>query len=79
MSLTAIITTLITLINYLPKVVDLINKFYSMWVDSELRKVENNYEQIERERSAIVKAISKAESNEDRKALSIILSKLNRM
>lgn len=76
MSFTVIISTLVTAINYLPKLVDLVDKFYNHWIDYKLKKVEDSYSELEKERSALVKAISKAETNEDRKALSIILSKL---
>lgn len=75
MNVAAIITAVISFMQAVPKVVDLVNKFYKLWVDKELQKQEKDKVDIDEKRAVIIRAISKAETKEDRRVLSLMLQR----
>lgn len=50
---------------------------YSVYLDQIIARAEKEGSLLSKKRAAIVKSISKAETNEDRKVLSIMLADLN--
>lgn len=76
MSITAIFTGLITIAEAVPKVADLINKFYDLWVDHQIKKIEKNNTNIRTQRMALMKAIKNAKTENEIKALSVILANI---
>lgn len=66
------------LIQYLvyPLVTKLGEFIYKKYIMNEITK---DKEKLQKEKDAIYKAIKKAETNEDRKMLSITLARLNRL
>ena len=74
MSFSAIVAGVFAIAKAVPIVAEYIEKFYSMYVTHEIHKIEKTMEAKKQERRALMKAISKADTNEERKALSIILN-----
>lgn len=79
MSITAIFTGLITIAKAVPKVADLINQFYDLWVDYQIEKIDKYRINKRDKRFVILKAIRESKTNEERKALSIVLHDIDRM
>ena len=77
MTFGAIFTGIIAIAKAVPMVMDAIDKFYDMWVSHKINEADASYNDIENQREAMVKAISKAESKDDRRALSIILHNIS--
>lgn len=79
MSITAIFTGLITIAKAVPKVADLINQFYDLWIDYQIQKIDQYRINKREKRTVLMKQIRDAQTNEERKALSIILADINRL
>ena len=78
MSLTAIFTGIIAIANAIPKIALIINKFYDLWIDYNIEKINKRYITKKDKRAVILKAISRAQTDEERKALSILLADVMR-
>jgi hypothetical protein len=79
MSITAIFTGLITIAKAVPRVADLINQFYDLWVDYQIEKIDQYRINKREKRLVILKAIRESKTNEERKALSIVLHDIDRL
>jgi hypothetical protein len=79
MSITAIFTGLITIAKAVPRVADLINQFYDLWIDYQIQKIDQYRINKREKRTVLMKQIRDAQTNEERKALSIILADINRL
>lgn len=77
MKIAAIVSSIITLIQYVPKLVDLVEKFYNLWIERQVNQNRNEQTQIDIERDVLIRAISKAETKHDRRELSKILYIVN--
>jgi hypothetical protein len=77
MNFTAIFTGIVAIAQAVPKIADMIDKFYELYIDKQLEKIEKEIFTKRDKRKALMKAISKAQTHEERKALSIILNDLN--
>lgn len=75
MNVAAIITAVITFMQAVPKIVDTVNKFYELWVDRQIKKKEKDKVKLDEEKAVIIRAISKAETKEDRRVLSLMLQR----
>jgi len=76
MSITTIFTGIVTIAAAIPKITDLINKFYDLWVDHQIKKIEKNNTNIRTQRIALMNAIKNAKTENEIKALSVILANL---
>ena len=79
MSITAIFTGLITIAKAVPKVADLINQFYDLWIDYQIERIDQYRINKKEKRTVLMKQIRDAKTNEERKALSIILADIDRL
>jgi len=79
MSITAIFTGLIAIAKAVPKVADLINQFYDLWVNYQIEKIDQYRINKREKRFVILKAIRESKTNEERKALSIVLHDIDRL
>ena len=79
MSITAIFTGLITIAEAVPKVADIINQFYDLWIDYQIEKIDQYRINKREKRSVLMKQIRDAQTNEERKTLSIILADIDRL
>jgi hypothetical protein len=61
-----------------PYLAQLVEEFYKLWVNYKIDQIEKEFNDIAKKRIAVYNAISKAENDSDRKALSIILADLHR-
>lgn len=77
MNIAVILSGIITFINYVPKLVDLVEKFYNIWIERQVNQSQNDELQLDIERDVLIRAISKAETKHDRRELSKILHILN--
>jgi hypothetical protein len=73
MNLTAIASVIFALAKAVPKVMDLYEKVETLILQYRLSQVTNDYKYKRDKLRAIINAISKAESKEDRSALSRVL------
>ena len=76
MSITAIFSGVVSIASAIPKITDLINKFYDLWVDHQIKKIEKNNTNIRTQRIALMNAIKNAKTENEIKALSVILANL---
>ena len=76
MSITTIFTGIVTIAAAIPKITDLINKFYDFWIDHQINKLEKNNTNIRNQRIALMNAIKNAKTENEIKALSVILANL---
>ena len=76
MSFTAIFSGIIAIAKAIPIVAEKIDDFVQMWATSQITKLERQQNRVRYERRALMSAISKASNDEERKALSITLSRL---
>jgi hypothetical protein len=77
MSFTAIFSGVVAIAKTIPAIKDMIDKFVSSWIMNEINKIDQNEITIREERKALMMAIPKAQTNEERKALSVTLHNLN--
>jgi hypothetical protein len=76
MSITTIFTGIVIIAAAIPKTTDLINKFYNLWIDHQVNKLEKNNTNIKNQRIALMNAIKNAKTENEIKALSVILANL---
>jgi hypothetical protein len=76
MSTTAIFIGIIAIAKAVPIVSDWLNKFYDMWVSHQISENQRDEASLNQQRDALVKAISKAQTKEERRALSSTLHAL---
>lgn len=76
MSFTAIVSGLIAFAKAVPIIAGYIDKFTELWVTAKVTKLEREQNRIRYERRALMSAISKATNDDERKALSITLTRL---
>lgn len=74
MSITAIFSGIVTVASAIPQVTNLINKFYGLWIDHQVSKIDTYRINKAEKRTMLMKKISEASTNEERKVLSIILN-----
>jgi hypothetical protein len=77
MNITAIFTGIVAIAKAIPKVAEIINKFYQFYIDKQIENIDKYRIEKRDKRKALMKAITKAETDEERKALSIVLSEIN--
>jgi hypothetical protein len=76
MSFTAIVSGIFAIAKAVPTVAKYIDQFVDMYTTNQLQKIENEIVTRKQKRSALMRAISKAETNAERKALSKVLHNL---
>lgn len=69
-------SSLIAFINTVPSLVKLVTLFVEKWQDYQFSKIEETYRDIDSQRHAVLKAIKKAENDEERKQLIKLLYKI---
>ena len=79
MSTAAIFTGIVTIAKAVPQVAAIIDKFYDYWLDYQIEKIDKYRIDKREKRSVLMKQIRDAQTNEERKALSIILSDIDRL
>jgi hypothetical protein len=77
MSFTAIVSGIFAIAKAIPMVAKYVDMFVDMYTDNQLQKIENEIVTRKQKRSALMVAIRKAETNEERRALSKILNDIN--
>jgi hypothetical protein len=79
MNLAAIFTGIVTIAKAVPQVAAIINKFYDVWLDYQIEKIDKYRINKREKRAVILKSIRDAKSNDERKALSIVLADIDRL
>ena len=79
MSITAIFTGLIAIAKAVPRVAELVNKFYDLWIDYQIEQIKIQYISKKEKRISVLKAIKNAKTKNERKALSILLADINKL
>ena len=79
MSVTAIFAGVVAIAKAIPVIAGYIDKFYEFYIDSQISKIDKQSIQKKDKRKALMKAISKATTDEERKALSVVLTDVNNM
>ena len=79
MSFTAIFTGLIAIAKAVPKVAEVINKFYDLWIDYQIEQIDKYRVNKREKRIVVLKAIKNANTNEERKILSNLLTTINKL
>jgi hypothetical protein len=74
MNITLIFSTIMAVANAIPSIKKMIDDFYLFYVKFEISKLDAVKIENKQKRAALFEAIKKAGNNEDRKALSLILS-----
>lgn len=77
MTFSAIIAGLFAVSKAIPVVAEYIDKAWTLWIDHQVKDIESKYHSISMQRKALMTSIAKAENDNDRKVLSIVLFKLN--
>lgn len=77
MNLLSIFTGVVAIAKAIPVVADTLNKFYQFYIEKQIEDIDKYRIEKRDKRKALMKAITKAESDEERKALSIILNDVN--
>lgn len=67
----------IAIVEAIPALVKLVQTFVDKWQDYQFSKIESEYTQKDIKRSSLIKALKKAETDEERKALARMLYDLN--
>lgn len=75
----AIFSGLITVAQAIPALVTLYDYLYDLYTEKKLGDIQEDYDSIQDERKAIINSISRAVTNEERRALSITLSRLSKL
>ena len=79
MSITAVFSGMITIAAAIPKIKEMVDTFLSMWTDYKIKEVREQLNHKQIKQKALYKAIKEAGSDEQRIALSIILSSINEL
>lgn len=79
MTITAIFTGIVAIAKAVPVIASYIDKFYDLYIDSQISKIDKNAIEKRDKRKALMKAISKASSDEERQALSVVLFDISNM
>jgi len=79
MSLAAIVAGVFAVAKAVPIVANYIDMFIDLYVDRQIEKLDKYRIDKKEKRATLMKAISKAETDAERKALSIILNDISRM
>jgi hypothetical protein len=79
MSVSAIFAGIIAIAKAVPKVAELINQFYDLWVDYQLSKIEAIRVEKKHKIAVVIKSIKYAKNDEERKALSSVLADINKL
>ncbi len=79
MNIVTIFTGIVAIAKAVPVVANYLDKFYEFYVDYQISKIDKYRIEKRDKRKALMKAITKAETDEERKALSIILNDVNNM
>ena len=74
MNFTVIFTGIVAIAKAVPVIAEFIDKFYQFYVDKQLEKIDKYRIKKRDKRKALMKAIMRAQSNEERQALSLILN-----
>ena len=79
MTLSAIFTGIVAVAKAVPKVAEVINKFYDLWIDYQIEQIQGKIIIKREKRAVLMRAIKNAKSNQERKALSSVLSDINKL
>jgi transaldolase len=79
MNITAIFTGIVAIAKAVPVIASYIDRFYEFYIDYQISKIDKYRIEKRDKRKALMKAITKAGSDEERKALSIVLNDINNM
>ena len=79
MTLSAIFTGIIAIAKAVPKVAEILNKFYDLWIDYQIEQIENKTVIKTEKRAVLMRSIKNAKSDQKRKALSSVLTDINKL
>ena len=79
MTLSAIFTGIIAIAKAVPKVAEILNKFYDLWIDYQVEQIENKTVIKREKRAVLMRSIKNAKSDQERKALSSVLADINKL
>jgi hypothetical protein len=79
MNITAIFTGIVAIAKAVPVIASYLDKFYEFYIDKQIARIDKYRIEKRDKRKALMKAITKATTDEERKALSIILNDVNNM
>jgi hypothetical protein len=76
MSLSALFLGIVAIAKAVPVFKQAIDSFYDFYVTHEINDIKSDEESLKKERKALMRVIADAKTDEDRKALSITLSRI---
>lgn len=79
MNIVTIFTGIVAIAKAVPVIASYIDKFYDMWIDYQIEKIDQYRIDKKEKRKVLMKQIRDAKTNEERKTLSIILADIDRM
>ena len=79
MTFSAIVSTVSAIAKAVPIVAEYIDKFYNLYIDKRISEIDQYNITKEDKRTALMTSISKAQNDETRKALSIILTDVSKL
>lgn len=72
-------TAIVSFIEAIPALVKLVQTFVDKWQEYQFSKLESQYTKKDLKRSSLLKAVKKAETDEERKVLIRMLYDLNKL
>ena len=78
MTFVSVFTGIVSIAKAIPKIKEIIDDFVGFWIDAQVKEIEKVYNNQRIQRKSLMKAIGNAQTDEERKALSLILADFNR-
>ena len=78
MGFAAIVSGIFAVAKAVPMIADYIDKFYNLWIDKQLEKIDKYTIDKKEKRAVIMRSITRAKTDAERKTLSIILNDIIR-
>lgn len=77
MTLASIFKTVLAIADAVPQIMKWIDRFYEMYLDHKIQKVEQNINLKKQKKKALMRAIRDAKDDKERVSLSIVLHDIN--
>lgn len=77
MSFSAIVRTVLAIAEAIPTIAKLIDRLMDAWIDKRIDDIKDQDHERDKQKLALINSIKKAQSDEERIALSSVLAKFN--
>lgn len=77
MNIAAILSGAVAIAKAIPALRDIVNKFYDLWVQSQIDNARDQRTETQHQRNAILEALKNAKTDEERIAISKLLHDFN--